>query len=677
MMTLYIEGVKMDTPPDFFFTMTYRSSWFTSIDKITLSYSGTITLPKTANNTAALGAIISPSSVSDIPYKYINADIMQDGIVFMRGAQVYLQQVTDDGYKLSLVWGDMNILKRLKDDEKELTALSTITPDFNWTVADTKSFPNINDGRFISWLWEYSGTGLSAKHPSVYAKDIITAICANYGILPPPSEDYERIKAWVNPLLNRIDPLITDGEKYTQNDEWQTSFSIGEMLSSIEQYDFEVLMSKGHADDTPPRDYNIPAGALSSTDGIFQITRKLRAIGSASSSNSTLHSIVPLYSNIKILSRGRALIKCKGIADTTQNIQLKLIYKHRAVGAAAYEEEELMSIVPVYKEGDSVVGSNFLFEWNEESDLITYVSDKQTDIYKKLDARIVWRLVGANLTTEVVESNVTISSRLEYIVNGAPYFNFANYPKIKMFDYIKNIAIMAGKFIYIENVEHWTGSKKEEKPQLRMVSYDDALTNTDAYDWSAYTDRELRDMTFTAGDWCQRNIFSYKEDDDYTDSITMPIASEVLKDKYEVNVPFNAARADSNGNLVVKKYAYEADEYGDAYFESGGLEFMKGYNVYKGNDDKMYIGRVAVDAVTNTASVKALPWSELKANYDNLIATLQQMKVITETMRLPLMVMRDLNLHRLVYLDKYGCHFAILQIRTRSNGTCDVELLKI
>lgn len=142
----------MDTPPDFFFTMTYRSSWFTSIDKITLSYSGTITLPKTANNTAALGAIISPSSVSDIPYKYINADIMQDGIVFMRGAQVYLQQVTDDGYKLSLVWGDMNILKRLKDDEKELTALATITPDFNWTVADTKSFPNINDGRFISWL---------------------------------------------------------------------------------------------------------------------------------------------------------------------------------------------------------------------------------------------------------------------------------------------------------------------------------------------------------------------------------------------------------------------------------------------------------------------------------------------------------------------------------------------
>jgi hypothetical protein len=204
-----------------------------------------------------------------------------------------------------------------------------------------------------------------------------------------------------------------------------------------------------------------------------------------------------------------------------------------------------------------------------------------------------------------------------------------------------------------------------------MVSYDDAMHSNDVYDWSRYADSELRDMTFTVGDWSQRNIFAYKENDDYTDTYTMTIASEVLKDKYEINVPFTSARYDSNGTLVAKRFGYEEDEYGDSYFFSNGVEFLRGFNVYKGNDDKMYIGRV------ENSEVKMLPWSELIANYESIFATLQNMKVVKETMRLPQMVLRDLNLHKLVYIDKYGCYFAILQIRTRNNGTCDVELLKI
>ena len=677
MMTLYIEGVKLDTPQNFFFTMTYRSSWFTSIDKITLSYSGTISIPKTANNTAALGAIISPSSVSDAPYKYLNADVMQDGIMFLKGAQVYLQQVTDDGYKLSLVWGDMNALKRMKDDEKELTALTTTKPDFNWTIVDTKNFPRVIDSHHA--LLNFDGTDVTyafQRFPSVSCKSLIAKICAHYDMYEPPAEDTESIKDWVIPLMNRIDPIITEGEKYYDINEWTTHFILGDMNG--EGYDIKMSKGGSNPDEYPPQDTeNTPGGFNYLQEGVFVVSRELRAIGKPANSVNTLDSLVPLYSNIKILTRGEMKAVVSGVYNYESDVKLQLVYKHRKIGAGSYTEEDILTISPKYYEESGFMGATAVCEWDEESDTIPLVTQSRMDIYKDLDARLVWRLATSNLYVTIVSSNVVISSQMEYVVVGSPYYNFANYPKMKMLDCIKNISILAGKFVYIENVEMWDGLKMVAKPRLRMVSYDDAINSTDIYDWSRYADSELRDMTFTAGEWSQRNIFAYKENDNYTDSITMPIASEVLKERYEVNVPFNAVRMSSDGVMIVHKYHDEEDEYGDSYLNNEDLELLKGINIYNGNDDKMYIGKKYYNEVTKGYDVLALPWSELKANYDTVMETLQKMKVVKETMRLPQMVLRDLNLHKLVYIDKYGCYFAILQIRTRNNGTCDVELLKI
>lgn len=676
MMTLYIEGVKLDTPQNFFFTMTYRSSWFTSIDKITLSYSGTISIPKTANNTAALGAIISPSSVSDAPYKYLNADVMQDGIMFLKGAQVYLQQVTDDGYKLSLVWGDMNALKRMKDDEKELTALTTTKPDFNWTLGETGNFPRVLDNHHELLNFDETVTTTFPRFPSVACKSMIAKICAHYDMYEPPAEDTESMKDWVIPLMNRIDPIITEGEKYYDINEWATHFVLGDMNSA--GYDLKMSKGEGNPDEYPPQDTtNTPGGFDYLQEGVFVISRELRAIGKPANSVNTLDSLVPLYSNIKILTRGEMKAVVSGVHNYESDVKLQLVYKYRKIGASSYKEEDILTISPKYYEVAGSMVATAVFEWDEESDAIPLVTESRRDIYKDLDARLVWRLTTSNLSVTIASSNVVISSQMEYTVVGAPYYNFANYPKMKMLDYIKNIAILAGKFVYIENVEMWDGLEMVSKPRLRMISYDDALNSTEVYDWSRYADSELRDMTFTAGDWSQRNIFAYKENDDYTDSITMPIASEVLKDKYEVNVPFNAVRRSTGGVMIVPKYHDEEGEYGDSYGNYGDMEFFKGINIYNGNDDKMYIGKKYYNEVTKGYDVLALPWSVLKANYDNIMATLQKMKVVKETMRLPLMVLRDLNLHKLVYIDKYGCYFAILQIRTRNNGTCDVELLKI
>lgn len=77
-MTIRINDQEVDIKTSTNIALTFRNSAFVSADKISNSYSNTITMPRTARNEAVFGCVLSPSSVNSKPYQYLRASIDRD-----------------------------------------------------------------------------------------------------------------------------------------------------------------------------------------------------------------------------------------------------------------------------------------------------------------------------------------------------------------------------------------------------------------------------------------------------------------------------------------------------------------------------------------------------------------------------------------------------------------------
>ena len=52
-------------------------------------------------------------------------------------------------------------------------------------------------------------------------------------------------------------------------------------------------------------------------------------------------------------------------------------------------------------------------------------------------------------------------------------------------------------------------------------------------------------------------------------------------------------------------------------------------------------------------------------------------KIITEQVRLNAIDLKNIDMTIPVYISQYGSYFAILEIKTKNDDICDVQLLKI
>lgn len=282
----------------------------------------------------------------------------------------------------------------------------------------------------------------------------------------------------------------------------------------------------------------------------------------------------------------------------------------------------------------------------EPYDKTIYIS---TTVSKTGDDSV--NLVSGSITLEAKVSEVGAD-----IGEYNKYFTVPNLPSIKLIDFIKSIAYMLGVF-----------AVPGDNNDIHFVSFDSVIENkSNAVDWSGrvlindYGDA-ARNISYQLNDFTQKNWFRYKEDDNVTENYDSFIAVENRALDYErdaVSLPFSAC--DTLGGVAsIPLYSYNDD---------GELEYDSGMNPRI----------VLYDSETRSGVFYPLRWEELiRQHYASYQEVVRQPKVIKELVLLSAPELAVLDLLKPVYIRQYGSYFAIVNVKTKENNICEVELLKI
>lgn len=623
-MTIRINGQEVDIKTSTSIALTFRNSAFVSADKISNSYSNTITMPRTARNEAVFGCVLSPSSVNSKPYQYLRASIDSEGVQIVKDAIAYITEVTPEDYKVVIVWDTVAELAQMVKEEKTINQLTPLDSDFipwTWDYVDAHPTvcPEIKDGII-------RGGALRPKtvcrHPVLKAVDVLSYIAnaysmsANYGGVVNNKEEKWRI-----PLITRHDYAlpkvnIADGNRYR----WTGGLTI----SNNQLYFYAPNVGI-----TPPalsRYFYIQSGLgdgrVSAFNLRYNATRVKVAMHFVVRGNDVVNQDYRnlrgacVYKNSKGESQGMATNIAPSDYEPLQYEQARLTYDYE--GTIDLPEDIADTAIKVDGAPVTIKDGYFYFNFSEE------------------------------FSPSIVEEGswvelVFTTSEVQY---GNRFYLIPNLPPIKCVDYIKAFATLTGSYVIAGN------------GGLSFLNYkSNILDKSKASDWSAYVTSGDASMKFQHGDWARENVFSFKEKNGRTNSATFTINNDVLDKVKEFTVPFVAGRA-NGGLLEIPMYSYDGDSDEPTFSSS----------------DEAYLAHPSEDFKQLVAPVD---FAELIYKYDALQEALQEIKVLKLKMRIPFVVLASLNMNAPIYLSQYGCYFAIITIRTSSNGEVDVELLKI
>lgn len=236
-----------------------------------------------------------------------------------------------------------------------------------------------------------------------------------------------------------------------------------------------------------------------------------------------------------------------------------------------------------------------------------------------------------------------------------------NMPDISQIDFMKAIMSMMG----------WYAEPMEGDSGIRMLPYSTITDNkSKAVDWSdKLINRRIEpsSIEFHISDMAQKNYFRYKEDD-------------TVLGNYDSFIEIDDDTLDTEKDIVTLPFA-GMDK--STYIYGGTTENIPLYTV----DDK---GKIQVNTgispkiakLTGTAlpmlNFDDLHWPKLiSANWGAYQDIIRRPKIITEQVRLNAIDLKNIDMTIPVYISQYGSHFAILEIKTKSDDICDVQLLKI
>lgn len=242
-----------------------------------------------------------------------------------------------------------------------------------------------------------------------------------------------------------------------------------------------------------------------------------------------------------------------------------------------------------------------------------------------------------------------------------------NLPEIKVLDFIKCLAVLTGTY----PCQDFSGGT------LRFADitsiWDD---KSKAVDWSmklipSYGSNHPMQTDFSIEDYCQHNIYKWKEDDTVYDEhdADMVIDNDTLEytqDTY--TFPFAA----SDGNRV-PIYEWENTE---ASFGSRTAVTSRTATKYKGCKDRI------MSLLKNDGGQAALTFDiDLQAFFDTKLKKLRDAIAnphqVTERFNLSDIEILSFDETKPVYLAQYGCYFAVLEIKTTESGYCEVTMIEI
>lgn len=496
---LYINGDKVDVG-DTDISLNYKSNLLTDISKIVSNNSYTIKLPKTAKNLALIECAHLPSSTTKFPYLKHVGNVLRNGIIIVKDANVVLLSVSEY-IETALSWGNVTNFAEVVSSDKKLTDLEYGTEEgTDWVVWNNKGsnsaqFPLINYGF-------NSGDSNVWYHPVITVKWILEKIQEESGVtFNFPSDKKTFIDKMIVPLLTR-----NDSQKI--NDAFPSSLQMVGYV--IVESTFSYLKLNYIGDSTQQyASVGGPYGDRLYTK--YPITLKVKG---------TIEMLVQYNSGMDVNNQYLNLRVSQ--SDSSGNISSVSTIERKNYAA--------------YIEAPNV---RLLFNFD---DLVSIESDEFMHFTIKA--------IATGASSSVL--SLTVYDRNE-ISFGEKFPLVPNLPDIKQIDFIKAVASMVGLF-----------ALPDGENGIKFIPFDNLSANkSKAVDWTnrvimAYNSVTPRNLQYTLDNIAQNNWFRYKEDDNVMGNYDGNIQVDDATIEYErdaITLPFSACST-KGGVAYIPLYSY-------------------------------------------------------------------------------------------------------------------------
>ena len=499
---LYINGDKVDVG-DTDISLNYKSNLLTDISKIVSNNSYTIKLPKTAKNLALIECAHLPSSTTKFPYLKHVGNVLRNGIIIVKDANVVLLSVSEY-IETALSWGNVTNFAEIVSSDKKLTDLEYGTEEgTDWVVWNNKGsnsaqFPLINYGF-------NSGDSNVWYHPAITVKWILEKIQEESGVtFNFPSDKKTFIDKMIVPLLTR-----NDSQKI--NDAFPSSLQMVGYV--IVESTFSYLKLNYIGDSTQQyASVGGPYGDRLYTK--YPITLKVKG---------TIEMLVQYNSGMDVNNQYLNLRVSQ--SDSSGNISSVSTIERKNYAA--------------YIEAPNV---RLLFNFD---DLVSIESDEFMHFTIKA--------IATGASSSVL--SLTVYDRNE-ISFGEKFPLVPNLPDIKQIDFIKAVASMVGLF-----------ALPDGENGIKFIPFDNLSANkSKAVDWTnrvimAYDSVTPRNLQYTLDNIAQNNWFRYKEDDNVMGNYDGNIHVDDATIEYErdaITLPFSACST-KGGVAYIPLYSYNEE----------------------------------------------------------------------------------------------------------------------
>ena len=289
----------------------------------------------------------------------------------------------------------------------------------------------------------------------------------------------------------------------------------------------------------------------------------------------------------------------------------------------------------------------------EEGDIVTFEMK-----HPKNQALIGLKCYNGRLSASIKQS--------DEVPYGGNFPIGKNLPDIKVTDFLKCICILTSTFpsqrfiggtlTFADIVSLW-----EAKAQA--VDWTKKLIPSEASNHPRQTD-------FSVEDYCQHNIYKWKEDDTVYQQhdADMTIDNKMLEYTQDVcTLPFAA----TDGNRI-PIYEWENHQ----YTFGRTTKTVQTPTKYKACKDRI------VNLTKNDAGYAELAFNiDLQGIFDSRLEKLRKTVAnphqITERFNLSDLEILNFDETKPVYLAQYGAYFAVLEIKTTSSGYCEVTMIEL
>lgn len=499
---LYINGDKVDVG-DTDISLNYKSNLLTDISKIVSNNSYTIKLPKTAKNLALIECSHLPSSTTKFPYLKHVGNVLRNGIIIVKDANVVLLSVSEY-IETALSWGNVTNFAEIVSSDKKLTDLEYGTEEgTDWVVWNNKGsnsaqFPLINYGF-------NSGDSNVWYHPAITVKWILEKIQEESGVtFNFPSDKKTFIDKMIVPLL-------------TRNDSQKINDAFPSFLKMVGYVIVESTFS------------------YLKLNYIGDSTQQYASVGGPYGDR--LYTKYPI--TLKVKGTIEMLVKYNsGMDVNNQYLNLRVSQSDSSGNISSVSTIERKNYA-AYIEAPNV---RLLFNFD---DLVSIESDEF--MHFTIEA------IATGASSSVL--SLTVYDRNE-ISFGEKFPLVPNLPDIKQIDFIKAVASMVGLF-----------ALPDGENGIKFIPFDNLSANkSKAVDWTnrvimAYNSVTPRNLQYTLDNIAQNNWFRYKEDDNVMGNYDGNIQVDDATIEYErdaITLPFSACST-KGGVAYIPLYSYNEE----------------------------------------------------------------------------------------------------------------------